>query len=101
MEAAGCLALGACACMWSVGPGPPCPGWEGTAPLGSIQLLPCPAGYHPCPPLWLQVSGEAKDLVSKLLVVDPASRLTCQQVGGNDACPVGLPDATELLRPGM
>ncbi|EFN53608.1 hypothetical protein CHLNCDRAFT_32147 [Chlorella variabilis] len=31
-------------------------------------------------PVWEEISGEAKDLVSKLLVVDPASRLTCQQV---------------------
>ncbi len=29
----------------------------------------------------LQVSAEAKDLIRKLLVVDPAQRLTCEQVG--------------------
>ena len=34
----------------------------------------------PCPPG--QVSVEAKDLIRKLLVVDPAQRLTCEQVGG-------------------
>ncbi|KAI7845929.1 hypothetical protein COHA_000475 [Chlorella ohadii] len=29
---------------------------------------------------WEPVSGEAKDLIRKLLVVDPAQRLTCEQV---------------------
>jgi calcium/calmodulin-dependent protein kinase I len=31
-------------------------------------------------PVWEPVSGEAKDLIRKLLVVDPAQRLTCEQV---------------------
>ena len=49
------------------------------------------AGEAPAPSAWLefkpphilntQVSGEAKDLIRRLLVVDPAQRLTCEQVG--------------------
>ena len=38
----------------------------------SCPLLPC---------YLVQVSGEAKDLIRRLLVVDPAQRLTCEQVG--------------------
>ena len=76
-------------------------GWQALLPWAASNCCPALPAATPALPCGLQISGEAKDLVSKLLVVDPASRLTCQQVGGNDACPVGLPDATELLRPGM
>ncbi|EFN53510.1 hypothetical protein CHLNCDRAFT_136852 [Chlorella variabilis] len=58
--------------------GPPCDLCDKSEPrlLRSIMA----GKYSLDDPVWEEVSGEAKDLVSKLLVVDPASRLTCQQV---------------------
>ena len=57
-----------------------------------LHLQPTPLPGPPPRPSSLQVSPGAKDLIQKLLVVNPAKRLTCEQVRNVCArlrCPCG------------
>ena len=80
------------ACAWCYA-GSTCP-----SPAAScVPHLPHPS---PCPlrllqfdfndDVWSVVSADAKDIIKRLLVVDPAKRLTLQEVGrGGVAAPLG------------